>query len=208
MTYQACVLSILFYGLECWVPLRKHLRKLNSFHHRCIRAVLGISNQQQWSQHITMVEIKRRWGDPESAAQKVARRRLEWLGHLARMPEHRIPKSALFGWLPQPRPRCGPRKRWRDVIRRDLKDIELDESEWYEEACRSRAGWRALCRMGLESHAEQQAVTRATQAQPRDVFCSICSRSFRRESDMKRHKCIRERETCMGAAWGCTMPCV
>ena len=33
--YQACVLSVLLYGSECWVPLRRHLKRLNGFHHRC-----------------------------------------------------------------------------------------------------------------------------------------------------------------------------
>ena len=31
--YNACVLSVLLYGSECWVPLRMHER-INSFHHR------------------------------------------------------------------------------------------------------------------------------------------------------------------------------
>ncbi len=35
--YQGCVLSVLLYGSECWIPLRKHINKLNSFHHRCLR---------------------------------------------------------------------------------------------------------------------------------------------------------------------------
>ena len=65
-------------------------------------------------------------------------RRLEWLGHVARMPDHRIPKSVLFGWLPQAHPRCGPRRRWKDVVRRDLKDIDVEDSGWYSEARRSR----------------------------------------------------------------------
>ena len=30
--YQACALSVLLYGSECWTPLRKHINKLNSFH--------------------------------------------------------------------------------------------------------------------------------------------------------------------------------
>ena len=42
--YQACVLSVLMYGGECWTPLRKHLKKMNTFHHRCICTVLGITN--------------------------------------------------------------------------------------------------------------------------------------------------------------------
>ena len=57
--YNACVLSVLLYGAECWIPLRKHVRKLNTFHHRCIRIILGISNKQQWSERITMAEVRR-----------------------------------------------------------------------------------------------------------------------------------------------------
>ena len=90
--YQACVLSVLMYGSECWVLLRQHVQKIDSFHHRCIRIILGITNRQWWSQHITNLEIRKRWGDLETAADKVTKCRLEWLGHLARMPSHRMPK--------------------------------------------------------------------------------------------------------------------
>ena len=81
---------------------------------------------------------------------------MEWLGHLARMPDQRMPKAALFGWIPQPRPRGGPCRRWRDVIKKDLKEIDVEENEWYEEACRSRVGLSALCLAGMESRTETQ----------------------------------------------------
>ena len=112
--YNACVLSVLLYGAECWILLRRHEKKVNTFHHRCIRAILGISNRQQWSKRITMAEVRRTWADEETAGEKIQKRRMEWLGHLARMPDYRLPKVMLFSWLPQPRPRCGPRKRWRE----------------------------------------------------------------------------------------------
>ena len=190
MIYQACVMSVLLYGAECWTPLRRHIRKLNTFHHRCIRTILGISNSQQWAERITMTEVRRSWGDTETAAEKTQRRRLEWLGHLARMPDHRIPKSTLFGWLPQPRPRCGTRKRWRDVIRRDIKDIGMNESKWYTEATGSREGWRAMCSLGIGRNTEAQTLQRDN---AQEVECDVCFRKFRRESDMKRHKCLDER---------------
>ena len=129
---------------------------------------------------------------------------MEWLGHVARMPDQRMPKAALFGWLAEPRPRCGPCKRWRDVVRADLNVIAVSECEWYEEACRSRAGWRALCRCGFESHAEMQAVAAHTEPQRRDVECEICNRSFRRECDKKRHKCISERQKPVSEQSGAT----
>ena len=190
--YNACVLSVLLYGAECWIPLKRHEKRLNTFYHRCIRTILGISNRQQWSERITMAEVRRRWGDEETVSEKVQKRRLEWLGHLARMPDHRLPKVMLFSWLPQPRPRCGPRKRWRDVVRKDLRNVEVGEHEWYAEASRSRAGWRVLCQVGLVNGREARTSQASTVV--RDVVCELCSRSFRRESDKQRHKCLDERQ--------------
>ena len=61
MVYLACVLSVLLYGSECWTPLRKDLKKLDSFNRRCICTILGISNQQQWAQHITSQSVRQQW---------------------------------------------------------------------------------------------------------------------------------------------------
>ena len=88
---QASVPSLrpvhLLYGAECWTPLRKDLKRLDSFHNRCIHSTLGITNQQQWDNHITSQSIRRQWGDMETVSDKVSKRRLEWLGYLARMPD-------------------------------------------------------------------------------------------------------------------------
>ena len=82
--YNACVLSVSLYGADCWTPRCKHEKRLYTFHHRCIRIILGIT-KQQWTERITMKELRGRWGDEELAADKVMKRRLEWLGHIARM---------------------------------------------------------------------------------------------------------------------------
>jgi len=147
--YNACVLPVLLYGAECWVTLAKHNKKLNTFHHRYLRIILGISNRQQWSQHIAIKEGRRRWGDIELVVEKVRKQRLEWLGHLARMPDSRLPKSILFGWLSEPRPRCGPRRRWRYVVSQDLAQIGIGETEWHDKTRSSRDGWRALINSGI-----------------------------------------------------------
>ena len=133
-----------------------------------------------------------RWGDEELAAEKVRNRRLEWVGHVARMLDHRLLKSLLFGWLPESCPRCGPRRRWRDVIRKDLKDISIAESKWYEEVRRSRAGWRVMYQDDLANHRESKAVG-PTMAVC-EVVCEVCFRTFKRKSDRKRQKCVAERQ--------------
>ncbi len=104
-----------------------------------------------------------------TVGEMVQRRRLGWLGHVARMPDHRILKSMLFGWLSQPRP---PR-RWRDVIWRDLKELRIREDEWYEEA-ESRLGWRAMCRLGIEEVAETRQSQRQRATATNDVECEVC----------------------------------
>ena len=44
--YQACVLSVLLYGSECWTLLCRHHNRLNAFHHRCVRNILGITRRR------------------------------------------------------------------------------------------------------------------------------------------------------------------
>ena len=142
---------------------------------RCIKTILGISNQEQWAKRITCTEIRRKWGDCETASDKITKRRLQWLGHLART---RIPKATFFGWLCQPRPRSGPKRRWKGIIQRDLNDISMDENEWYDEATTSRAAWRASCGLGLENYREQ-TTTEPSIPVVRQVTCEVCSGTFR-----------------------------
>ena len=80
-----------------------------------------------------------------------------------------------------------------DVIRRDLKDIEMDESKWYEEATTSRAGWKAAYRLGLKNNYDRRSTEHPVVAAC-EVVSEVCSRKFRRESVKKRHKCTSERE--------------
>ena len=81
---------------------------------------------------------------------KVTKCRLEWLGHVARMDIDRMPKRMLFGWLPQTRPQGGPRRRWRDVVRCDLRAIAMSDENWYDAAL-SRTSWRETYSAGLHA---------------------------------------------------------
>ena len=58
-------------------------------------------------------------------------------------------------------------------------------------ARKSRAGWKAVYRLGVERCTEEKSQQNAVAV--RKVVCGMCSRSIRRESDRKRHKCVDER---------------
>ena len=153
--YEACVVSVLLYGGECWILLRKHLKWLHAFHHCCICTVLGITNMRQWEERITSRMIREQWGYQETITIKLIKCCLEWLGHLARMPDHHIPKNTLFSWLLQPRPRGGPRRRWRDLVKRDMKVAQIHESSWFEVAFH-RGKWHTTYSDGLNNYQQSQ----------------------------------------------------
>ena len=58
---------------------------------RPIRIILGITNRQQWSKHITMAEVRRRRHDDYEwqSCTKTA-------GHLSMMPDNHLPNHVLF----------------------------------------------------------------------------------------------------------------
>ena len=178
--FNACVMSLLLYGSECWVPLQGDLQRLSTFHMRCVRSILGVSRQQMWDAHISNAELLRMWGDPETITCKLRHRRLEWLGHLARMDDTRMPKCLLFGQLPPVRPAHGPRKRWKDCVSVDLRQNQI--VNWYQTANTSRVEWR--CRY-------QDQDKELAAAAP--VECPTCGKVCSRPSDLKRHKCTAER---------------
>ena len=66
LVYQACMLSVLLYGGECWISLKKHKKRLKTFHHRCIRTILGITCTQQWEEHISSRIMREQWEDEET----------------------------------------------------------------------------------------------------------------------------------------------
>ena len=153
--YGAAVLSVLLYGAETWTAKAESIRRLSGFHNRCIRTIMGVSKYQQWREHISSRRLAAAFGMEEGMADILKKHRLRWLGHLARMESHRMPKQLLFGELLKKRPSHGTKRRWRDMAAADIKCVDINEVEWYELA-QDRKAWRAVCKDGLESLADMQ----------------------------------------------------
>jgi hypothetical protein len=73
-------------------------------------------------------------------------RRLEWVDHIVRLEEERIPKKVLNGNFHTTRPVGRPRTRWVDVVQRDALQL-LGIREWRRRAA-NRDEWRRLVREG------------------------------------------------------------
>ena len=54
VVYDAVVISTIIYGCETWVPYRRHIRLLESFHIRRLQLILGL----RWWHKVTHSEIR------------------------------------------------------------------------------------------------------------------------------------------------------
>ena len=180
--YRACVLSVLLYGSESWTLYSRQERRLNTFHMRSLRRILGI----KWSDRITNNEVFRRAATP-SIYTLLRQRRLRWLGHVRRMQDGRIPKDLLYGELATgKRARGRPQLRFKDVCKRDMKALDMDIDGW-EDLAQDRSRWRQelnrSLRRGekkLQLASDERRVRRINgqQAPPADTAfkCNRCER--------------------------------
>ena len=125
-------LSILLFGSECWALSANMRRRLNSFHHRCIRQMCRTTTWQQWKLHIHQHTMESRL-DVKCLNYYLARRRLGWAGHLARMDfDKRLPRKLLSAWIDSTRPRGRPQNGFAHGLMTDIKNAGLNDRNWFQ----------------------------------------------------------------------------
>jgi hypothetical protein len=72
--------------------------------------------------------------------------RMRWAGHMARMEEGRGVKRVFVGRPEGKRPLGRPKRRWEDNIKRDIREIGIDEANWIRLA-QNRVQWLAFVNM-------------------------------------------------------------
>ena len=172
VVYNAVVISTILYGCETWVPYRRHIRLLESFHIRRLQLILGLC----WWHKVTHSEIGSRAGIP-SIESMFLHRQLRWLGHIIRMPHSRLLHCMLYGQLRQGhRSIGGQRKRFKDHIKSILKRCNIPFSR-LETLATNRATWRSTCAFGMsyfDDEYDQAAVLKCSRRHKHaPVLCPI-----------------------------------
>ena len=158
--YYACVTSTLLYGSETWNTYAGQERRLNTFHLRSIRHILGI-----WQDKVTNADVLSRAGLPTMYT-LLRQRILRWLGHVRRMEDGRIPKDIIYGELALGRRTTGrPHLRYKDVCVRDMKAVDIDTMAW-EGLAADRARWRSALKQHLKT-GEDKLMTAAADKRAR-----------------------------------------
>ncbi|KAI0232616.1 hypothetical protein LSAT2_017074 [Lamellibrachia satsuma] len=116
--HHACVFSTLLYGSESWTIYMCQERRLNTFHMRCLKRILGITCIP-YSDILDRARIR-------SMYSLLSQRRLCWLGHVRRMEDGCLPKDILYGQLTSgARPVGRPALIFKDACNRDMKACDI-----------------------------------------------------------------------------------
>ena len=189
-------MTSLLYGSESWVLYQHHLRLLERFHQRCLRTILNI----HWSDFITNTEVLEK-AETISIEALLLKSQLRWVGHVARMEDHRLPKIVLYGELSSGHRNIGgPKKKYKDCLKKSLRACHIDLDQWSTLAS-NRETWRHTVtgavsafernrRAVKEEKRRKRKNRNATQAQqPEQSFpCSSCGRACRSKAGLTSHQ--------------------
>lgn len=180
--YNAVVLPSLLYGCETWTLYRRHIKKLEYFHMRALRSILGIS----WQDHITNLEVLEH-ANSTSIESMLIRAQLRWVGHVIRMEDFRMPRRLMYGELQLGKRNQGrPKLRYKDTVKaniqwchikpRELEECAMDRPEWRAQIHRAAANFEEARRQRLTDARERRHRAASTVITTTDFQCPHCSR--------------------------------
>ena len=117
-------------------------KRPNVFHMRCLRRILGITRQDKMTNKVLL---------EKAGIHSLKQRRMQWLGHVTRMKDGRIPKDLLYGELATwKRPTGRPQLRFKDVCKRDFQALGINTDSW-EVTATDRDAWRHTGKVGYHN---------------------------------------------------------
>lgn len=191
--YRAVVITTLLYGSEAWVLYRKQVRLLEWFHQRCLRNIMGI----KWQDYVINEEVTDRASMTSIEAMLMVRQ-LRWAGHVSRMEDSRMPKTVFYSELRQgKRDHGAPRKRFKDLLKRQLTQAGIDHRKW-EQLAENRLGWRTATKSAANNFEELRIAATQEKRQRRkysakqpasnqNYVCPKCSRACRSRIGLQSH---------------------
>jgi hypothetical protein len=134
--YQSIIQSILMYGAEVW---QISTREINFFLQKWM--CYGGHQEKSRRERIKNEHIKEIMGVKGKAdiTDIIEKKRLQWYGHVKRVPGEGIPKL-IMEWIPEEsRKRGHPRKAWMEGLEAAMISRNLEQDQW-----RNREEWRSV----------------------------------------------------------------
>jgi hypothetical protein len=141
--YKTVILPVVLYGCETWSLTLREGHRLRVFENRVLRKIFGPKREEDGSwRKLHNDELHDLYSLP-NIVRVIKSRRMRWAGHVARMGEGRGVYRFLVGRPEGKRPLGRPRLRWKDDIKRDLREIGIDVANWIQLA-QDRVQWWAF----------------------------------------------------------------
>ena len=134
--YKTIIRPVMLYGAESWTVKKKDIDLLERTEMKMLRRLKGVTLRDK----IRSESIRNDLG-VMSIRNKVRENRLRWFGHVIRKPDEDKIKVVYKMEVDGKRKQGRPNLRWRDNIKKDLTDLELDE-----ELANDRSLWRLKTR--------------------------------------------------------------
>jgi hypothetical protein len=142
--YKTIILPVVLYGCETWSLTLREEHRLKVFENRVLRRMFGPKRDEvtgDWRK-LHNGELHNLYSSPDIIRQ-IKSRRMGWAGHVACMGEGRNVYRVLVGKPEGKRPLERPRRRWKNGIKMDLREIGWGDVEWIHMA-QDRDLWQAL----------------------------------------------------------------
>ncbi|KAJ4439792.1 hypothetical protein ANN_07920 [Periplaneta americana] len=149
---KTVILPVLLYGCETWTLTLREEHRLRVFENKVLRKIFGAKRDEvtgEWRK-LHNTELHALYSSPD-IIRNIKSRRLRWAGHVARMGESTNAYRVLVGRPEGKRPLGRPRRRWKDNIKMDLREVGYDDRDWINLA-QDRDRWRAYSGSSTESY--------------------------------------------------------
>lgn len=136
LVYKSIIRPVLMYGSETWALTQKHVHTIQVAEMKMLRWMCGVTRLDKIRNEYVRGSLGVR-----DIADKIQESRLRWYGHVKRRPPNYVGNLALQLSVSGRRSRGRPRTRWKDVVRRDIRESKLSETD-----VEDRAKWRSKTR--------------------------------------------------------------
>ena len=186
--YETFVLPSLLYGCEAWAITEADYDKLRVWHMARARDMANVKLWQVRQYHISNQQVLQLTA-LKTVDEYLTTRALTWMGHLARMGLHRMPKLLMKAWVyDHPRTRGGQEMSWGRAAKKHLRKAGFTGSqrEWMTLA-QDRQEWRKLARtldLSALSKSSRENLRQANNSTeiPREMGQEACQSHPRRRS--------------------------
>jgi hypothetical protein len=141
--YKTVILPVVLYGREPWSLTLREDHTLRVSENRVLRRIFGLKREEDWSwRKLHNDELHGPYSSP-NIVKVMKSRRMRLAGHVTCMEEGRGVYRVLVGRPEGKRPLERSRRRWKDNIKIDLREIRIDGPNWIRLA-QDRFQWRAF----------------------------------------------------------------